>query len=768
MSRKYQVLIHDANGTNFAKGTLTAVIQDARDIGVQLYANDTGSAFWTLPVTHPVLPLIKPLEQHYTIQRQNDSGVYESIAGGFISDYDASKEEVVISGVDYMTVLDKYYTPLQGPSIGDTPVKSTDVNLGGSVDLDEESDTGDTTYHIISDLGTGDQPYLARPVIYNSSSERNKVNVSINNDGRVTVSGTVKILRAKASDNKVQVGTSAFPSGGAPAVLDVGVIIYANPGGPVANVLSSTTEANHRQIRINSEATHVELPFSVAFDTSEGSSSGSALTGSVKAVLYKGITYSFSAKAYYNGTFCRMANGKQYQGGVNTGADDIWNDIDPVTGALENADPATGQTSGLTSITANSPGRYFAATIWGQETRQSTTTQTSGLKKKNLPGIMDEIYALGANGVIDRTNDYAGSSGTLPVSLLRWDVPSSGTGVTHINQGTSTFVHPYISFGQSPVELMREVADQEMGQRGTDPSQDVAKVVFNYFGVPGQTTVGEFTVNHNVSTTPVATYVYPGTVKDFNVVNKRSILANSVRILPSTEFLLGSATDAPAGTKTKGVVKSTRTLAYAIPYIEAQGGFINSTSAGNYAQGILNDRGSVEDTRMVSVQLRNVNPIGATGGPRLGECVKLVVNRKSVTTNGTDLITSNYNVGGMQLIYRIDGYEQIFFDLVKPARFKGPGITFETPGTPKPKDKAEPEKTGSLVGTGDDAVYKQKVKTVGPVYAADGRTLLPTPGTPEAMRLTGTSYMWAGTVGGRTRNVGLPKKWWTKITPTGR
>lgn len=766
MSRKYQILIHEANGTDFAKGTLTAVIQDARDIGVQLYANDTGSAFWTLPVTHPVLPLLKPLEQHYTVQRQNDSGVYESIAGGFVSDYDASREEVVVSGVDYMTVLDKYYTPLQGPPVGAKPINESDSNVKSAIDKDEDSDTGDTAYTIISDIASADKPYLARPVVKNSSGERNQLDVSIaSSTGQITVSGTIEVVRAMSRNNKVQVGTSGFPSSGAPAISTVGIVIYSNPGGPVAHLTKTISGTNLTRIQVGAAADDLAESFSVVFDTTNGSSSGTGITGATRAVLYKGITYTFSAKAYYTGSFCRFANGKDFDAG-NTGADDYWNDIDNVTGAIENPDPIVGQTSGATSViptTSNS----FVATIWGSESRQATTTQTSGLKKQSLPTIMDELYSMGANGVLDRTSDYSDSSGTIPKSLLRWDAPSSGTssGVTHINSGTSTFSHPYISFGQSPVELMRELADQEMGQRGTDPEQDVAKVVFNYYGVPSQSTFGEFTVNHNVSTTPVYTYVYPGTVKDYNVVNKRSILANSIRILPSSDFLIGSATDAPAGTKTKGITKSKRTLSYALPYIEAQQGFINSTAAGNYAQGILNDRGSVEDTRMVNVQLRNVNPIGATGGPRLGECVRLVVNRKAVTTGATDLVTSNYNVGGMQLLYRVDGYEQIFFDLVKPARFKGPGITFENPNAPKPKDKSsEPE--GSKVGTGTDAIYR--APTQKPVYAADGRTVLPTPGSDAAKYLTGTGYMWSGTVGGRPTSTGLPKNWWKKITPGGR
>lgn len=765
MSRKYQILIHEANGTDFAKGTLTAVIQDARDIGVQLYANDTGSAFWTLPVTHPALPLLKPLEQHYTIQRQNDSGVYESIAGGFVSDYDASKEEVVVSGVDYMTVLDKYYTPLTGPELGDKAIKVTDSNVEAAATADEDAEIGDTVWPLVSNIDAQNPPLdpddLCRPIIYNNAGDRNKIDVIIETTGDILVSGDIDIVRAMARNNKVSVGSSTWASTGAPGISEVGVIIYANPGGPVAKLsMTSGFTTNESRIQVGTNADDITKEFSVRFKTTEGTSSGTGLTGATRAVLYKGVSYTFSARAYYRGSFARFQNAYDYDATTRPGADDIYTDINVETGAIVD-DAAVSTAPGQVTPTTSSPHNHFKTYVYGPQARENTTTVTSGLKKKSLPSIIDEVYP----AVLDRTLDYTDSSGTLPKALLKWD-PTA----THISSGTSSTDHPYISFGQSPVELFRDVADQEMGQRGTNPDQDVAKVVFNFFGVPSQSTLGEFTVNHNVSTTPVATYVYPGTVKDFNVVNKRSILANSVRIVPSTDFLLGSATDGPAGSKTRGVVKSKRTLSYALPYIESQSGFINSTAAGNYAQGILNDRGSVEDTRMVSVQLRNVNPIGATGGPRLGECVKLVVNRKAVTTGSTDLVTSNYNVGGMQLLYRIDGQEQIFFDLVKPARFKGPGITFEDPNAPKPKDKAEAaKKVGSLVGTGEDNWRNPRAGTTpGPVYAADGRTVLPDPYSEAGRSMTGTSYMWSGTVGGRTKNVGLPKNWWKKITPGGR
>ena len=58
MAAKNIVVIRQRNAYNaadeFWQGTPVAVITDARDIGVQLYANDGGSMFFTLPVDHPV------------------------------------------------------------------------------------------------------------------------------------------------------------------------------------------------------------------------------------------------------------------------------------------------------------------------------------------------------------------------------------------------------------------------------------------------------------------------------------------------------------------------------------------------------------------------------------------------------------------------------------------------------------------------------------------------------------------------------------------
>jgi hypothetical protein len=135
MPAKSVVVIREANAYNaadeFWQGNVVAVIKDARDVGVQLYANDAGSMYFTLPVDHPVIPLINPLSQHYVIQRWNGSS-YDTIQSGFITDYDASANEVVVTGVDYMTTLNKYYTPIHGPELGAKAIPNTDLTAIGT------------------------------------------------------------------------------------------------------------------------------------------------------------------------------------------------------------------------------------------------------------------------------------------------------------------------------------------------------------------------------------------------------------------------------------------------------------------------------------------------------------------------------------------------------------------------------------------------------------------------------------------------------------
>ena len=674
MSRKLQVLIHDSTGVDFARGNLVAVIQDARDIGVQLYANDTGSAFFTLPVDHPALPLIVPLEHQYTIQRQNDSGVYETISGGFISDYDASDQEVVISGVDYMTVLSRYYTPLDGPPAGAVAIDMSDSVVQLSQEYDE---TYKEEPFLVPTAGAGD-PEAGQVNAYNnpagapSVGTKNEITVTQDTStGTISVSGNLYVVRRTSNTNKVTFTKgSGHIVGGAPALSFIGFILYSEPGGACALVIGSfPNAAPYNQVYLSGAPAggdvtvtfKVDLPY-VGNGAPSLTPPGGAGIGRVSPVLYKGVPYKFAVQPFL------VANFVRYENADNT-SNTYYTNVDATTGALNSTATAAGAAA---SINKTAPG-VFQVRIWGDKSDYSTSATTSGIKRKSLPDVISDMYPK----VIDRSGDYTDSVGTMPKALIAWQ-----SSVNNVNSGSSTTLHPYITFGQDPVEFFREVADMETGSRSGAIGVNPNKVVFNYYGVPSGTD-GQLTFNHNVSATAAHTYVYPGQIKSYNFINKRSVLANSVRVLPTTDFLVGVSSDAPSGARTKGVLKSDRTLAYALPHVEAQPGFINTQAASNYAQGVLNDRGTAEDTKILSVSMRtgSVPPIGATGGPRLGETVRLIVRRKNVDVNGSNSIATTYNIGGMQYLAHVDGHEDISFDFVKPSKFKGPGISFAMPMT---------------------------------------------------------------------------------------
>lgn len=112
------------------RGDQKAVVYDAKSIGVEEHANDTGSAYWTLPNDHPQIAEFVPLERHYEISRWSDArNRWEFVGAGMVNDYVATEQETIYSGIDYKSVLNQTFTPLSGISISDnspiTPNAST-------------------------------------------------------------------------------------------------------------------------------------------------------------------------------------------------------------------------------------------------------------------------------------------------------------------------------------------------------------------------------------------------------------------------------------------------------------------------------------------------------------------------------------------------------------------------------------------------------------------------------------------------------------------
>ncbi len=116
MNSSVRIRIFDI-GANRGVGNEVCVIFDAKNIGSEVYANDVGSAFWTLPIDHPLIPDLIPLRRHYKIERKSGNS-WVLIGAGLLSAYDATNDEIVYEGMDYMTMMSMHYTELVGPQSG--------------------------------------------------------------------------------------------------------------------------------------------------------------------------------------------------------------------------------------------------------------------------------------------------------------------------------------------------------------------------------------------------------------------------------------------------------------------------------------------------------------------------------------------------------------------------------------------------------------------------------------------------------------------------
>lgn len=105
-----RVTLWDTTGTDRGRGDVTAVINDAGNVGVGAYANAAGSCHFTLPYNHPLISTCIPRLTHYRISRVSPSG--ETTVGvGLLDDFDATENEVVFYGLDYLGLFDRSITP---------------------------------------------------------------------------------------------------------------------------------------------------------------------------------------------------------------------------------------------------------------------------------------------------------------------------------------------------------------------------------------------------------------------------------------------------------------------------------------------------------------------------------------------------------------------------------------------------------------------------------------------------------------------------------
>lgn len=106
----FRIKLWDMHPTHRGRLNLVSVIDDAGDIGVSGYANHAGEMYFTLPMNHPQIAQAVPLLRHWEVSRLNTSGTYDILGKGLLEDWDATADEVVFYGIDYLGIFTKSIT----------------------------------------------------------------------------------------------------------------------------------------------------------------------------------------------------------------------------------------------------------------------------------------------------------------------------------------------------------------------------------------------------------------------------------------------------------------------------------------------------------------------------------------------------------------------------------------------------------------------------------------------------------------------------------
>jgi hypothetical protein len=109
--------------TGRGPGRPVAIIEDMKSMAVSEYHNGPGELYFTLPNSHPQIGSLLPWETHWAFEQYTSEGWTEKAAGWLI-DYDATDEETVFYGLDYLGTLsmmhDERFNPEQAPDVAAT------------------------------------------------------------------------------------------------------------------------------------------------------------------------------------------------------------------------------------------------------------------------------------------------------------------------------------------------------------------------------------------------------------------------------------------------------------------------------------------------------------------------------------------------------------------------------------------------------------------------------------------------------------------------
>lgn len=627
---KFKVTLWDNTGTSKWRGAQTAVVFDAKNIGVEEFANDPGSAYWTLSNDHPQLSKHIPLSTHYEISRwSDDRSRWEFVGAGLLNDYQSSEYETIFSGIDYKSVLNQIYSPLINMDTSNTGVLNSRLSFG---DANAE---GNSYYE--------NEFTNNKPVGYTSMAPSTSITFS-----NVSAYASAAINYSIISNYR-NVSTSSIVSSGSAAGIvlsfdlswtgaTTGFDFTSYPNNANWAALIVATPPGERNQSIYLPMNNFGQLGAPILNASNASSGVNRFKSSFNIVL-------FSEELYYGNSIVQsmltssnnnisipasMASNPNisYPTGIDI-VDNKW-----VNAPLKSGISYTFQIfglvyrPGLSSISITQSAATTAELLCGSSENETTST------------IITRIFN---NAKSNLSNSRIAFSSLTTI-------------------GSNTKTYDSFSAGEPTLNYIAGLCDIEMGSK-----TDSSRVLFGIDKPTGSAEYnGNFKLNLSVSSaaTTAISLKYPENIKAFAFNPGYSKVKNDITVIPYGKYYTGNTGLNPEGISIIGsnASDSASINSYGrIPFIVTKSGYIDTTTASSEAARLLSAY-SVTNTRSVSLRV-TLGSIDIWNNWDLGESINVKIRRGLVD------IDEPFVISGVRWFGEGDGSERIELELVQGSKF---------------------------------------------------------------------------------------------------
>jgi hypothetical protein len=91
-------------GHKRAPGKVVAIIENPYNLGLTGNATTPGQLYFSLPNKHPQISAMEPMRTHWSLQQYRGSE-WKELSGGLLVDFDATENDTIFQGYDYLGVL---------------------------------------------------------------------------------------------------------------------------------------------------------------------------------------------------------------------------------------------------------------------------------------------------------------------------------------------------------------------------------------------------------------------------------------------------------------------------------------------------------------------------------------------------------------------------------------------------------------------------------------------------------------------------------------